>query len=53
MNSGAIRTVDRLKKELAETKDQVRILKERTTEVRQGKWFVHRNGEVQLVVTRW
>jgi hypothetical protein len=36
MNSGAKETEDALKKELAETKDQVRILKERTTKVRQG-----------------
>jgi hypothetical protein len=28
---------DALKKELAETKDQVNILKERTAEVRQGE----------------
>jgi hypothetical protein len=30
-------TEDALKKELAEIKDQVRILKERTAEVRQGE----------------
>jgi hypothetical protein len=37
MNSGTKETEDDLKKELAETKDQVRILKERTAEVHQGK----------------
>jgi hypothetical protein len=37
MNAGAKETEDALKKELVETKDQVRILKERTAEVRQGK----------------
>jgi hypothetical protein len=37
MNVGAKETEDALKKELAETKDQVKILKERTMEVRQGK----------------
>jgi hypothetical protein len=37
MNAGAKKTEDALKKELAETKDQVKILKERTTEVHQGK----------------
>jgi hypothetical protein len=36
MGSGTKETEDALKKELEETKDQVRILKERTTEVRQG-----------------
>jgi hypothetical protein len=53
MNSGANETKDALKKKLVETKDQVTILKERTTEVCQGKWLVHRNREMQLVVTRW
>jgi hypothetical protein len=36
MNVGAKGTEDTLKKELAETKNQIRILKERTAEVRQG-----------------
>jgi hypothetical protein len=35
MGSSTKETEDSLKKELAETKDQVRILKERTAEVRQ------------------
>lgn len=33
MNSGARETEGTLKKELAETKDQVKVLKERTVEV--------------------
>jgi hypothetical protein len=35
--SGARETETTLEKELAETKDQVTILKERTTEVQQGE----------------
>jgi hypothetical protein len=35
MGSGTKKMEDALMKELAETKDQVRILKERTTEIRQ------------------
>jgi hypothetical protein len=34
---GAKETEDALKKDLAETKDQVKILKERTAEVRKGE----------------
>jgi hypothetical protein len=34
MNAGTKETEDAPKKELAETKDQVRVLKERTAEVR-------------------
>jgi hypothetical protein len=37
MGSGTKETEDALKKELAETKDLVKILKERTVEVRQGE----------------
>jgi hypothetical protein len=43
MSAGAKETEDTLKKELAETKDQVKILKERTTKTRQGKYLVHCN----------
>jgi hypothetical protein len=46
MNASAKETEDALKKEMAETKDQVRILKERTVEVRQGKCFVQRDKAV-------
>jgi hypothetical protein len=41
MDVGARETEDALKKELAETKDQVTVLKERTAEVRHGKCLVH------------
>jgi hypothetical protein len=37
MRSGAKEMEDALKKELAKAKDQVRILKERTVEVRQSE----------------
>jgi hypothetical protein len=37
MGSGAKETEDTVKKELAETKDQVKILKERTSEIRHGE----------------
>jgi hypothetical protein len=37
MGSGAKETEGALKKELEETKDQVKILKERTAEVRRGE----------------
>jgi hypothetical protein len=47
MEAGAKKTKDALKKELAETKDQVRILKERTAEVRQGEYFVYFGRAVQ------
>jgi hypothetical protein len=41
MDAGARETENALKKELAEVKDQVTVLKERTTEVRHGKCLVH------------
>jgi hypothetical protein len=47
MEAGAKKTKDALKKELAETKDQVRILKERTAEVRQGEYLVYFGRAVQ------
>jgi hypothetical protein len=42
MDVGARETEEALKKELAATKDQVTVLKERTAKVCQGKCFVHR-----------
>jgi hypothetical protein len=42
MDVGARETEEALKKELAVTKDQVTVLKERTAEVHQGKCLVHR-----------
>jgi hypothetical protein len=46
MDVGARETEEALKKELAVSKDQVMILKERTVEVRQGKCLAHRRGAV-------
>jgi hypothetical protein len=51
MDVGARETKEALKKELAETKNQVTVLKERTAEVRQDKCLVHHYRAVRLVAT--
>jgi hypothetical protein len=42
MDAGARETENALKKEMAEGKDQVTVIKERTAEVHHGKYLVHR-----------
>jgi hypothetical protein len=51
MDTGARETKNALKKELAEVKDQVTVLKERTAEVRHGKCLVHHCGATQCAAT--
>jgi hypothetical protein len=53
MYAGAKETEVTLKKKLAETKDQVRIPKERTVELRQGRCLVHCDRAIKLVITGW
>jgi hypothetical protein len=53
MYAGAKETEVTLKKKLAETKDQVRIPKERTAELRQGRCRVHCGRAIKLVITGW
>jgi hypothetical protein len=53
MDVGARGNKDALKKELAEVKNQVTVLKERIAEVGQGEYLVYCCGAVQFSATCW